>query len=186
MCVWAAYTSQLVSSSPVGAPEAIPEPAPNPEVVPEPPIFLVSPEMAERAVFTFYVLAVLRAWKTHMLASDHGPVCWPEPVADPEAVPEQHVLLVMTTDAIPESAPAPGPPEFTSKPWNYSKESLVPILKAGQTHAHYIGKDSLGAVTFMVFQRYLTAIRTYFTRWLIHTNSYDLTRTISYDLSKPH
>ncbi len=27
-------------------------------------------------------------------------------------------------------------------------------------------------------QRYLTAIRTYFTRWLIRTNSYDLTRTI--------
>ncbi len=25
----------------------------------------------------------------------------------------------------------------------------------------------------------LTAIRTYFTRWLIHTNSYDLTRTTS-------
>ncbi len=34
-------------------------------------------------------------------------------------------------------------------------------------------------------QRYLTAIRTYFTRWLIRTNSYDLTRTILYDLSKP-
>ncbi len=33
-------------------------------------------------------------------------------------------------------------------------------------------------------QRYLTAIRTYFTRWLIRTNSYDFTRTI-YDLSKP-
>ncbi len=28
-------------------------------------------------------------------------------------------------------------------------------------------------------------IRTYFTRWLICTNSYDLTRTILYDLSKP-
>ncbi len=28
-------------------------------------------------------------------------------------------------------------------------------------------------------------IRTYFTRWLIRTNSYDLTRTILYDLSKP-
>ncbi len=27
-------------------------------------------------------------------------------------------------------------------------------------------------------QRYLTAIRTFFTRWLIRTNSYDLTRTI--------
>ncbi len=27
------------------------------------------------------------------------------------------------------------------------------------------------------FQRYLTAIRTYFTRWLIRTDSYDLTRT---------
>ncbi len=27
----------------------------------------------------------------------------------------------------------------------------------------------------------LTAIRTYFTRWLIRTNSYDLTRTNSYD-----
>ncbi len=27
-------------------------------------------------------------------------------------------------------------------------------------------------------QRNLTAIRTYFTRWLIRTNSYDLTRTI--------
>ncbi len=27
----------------------------------------------------------------------------------------------------------------------------------------------------------LTAIRTYFTRWLIRTNSYDLTRTDSYD-----
>ncbi len=37
----------------------------------------------------------------------------------------------------------------------------------------------------MLFQRYLTAIRTYFTRWLIRTNSYDLTRTILYDLSKP-
>ncbi len=34
-------------------------------------------------------------------------------------------------------------------------------------------------------QRYLTAIRTYFTRWLIRTNLYDLTRTILYDLSKP-
>ncbi len=33
-------------------------------------------------------------------------------------------------------------------------------------------------------QRYLTAIRTYFTRWLIRTNSYDLTRMILYDLSK--
>ncbi len=143
MCVWAAYTSQLVSSSPVGASEAVLEPVSDPEVVPEPPIFPVSPEMAKRAVFTFYVLAVLRAWKMHMLASDHGPVCWPEPVADQEAVPEQHVLPVMTTEAVPESAPAPGPPEFTSKPWNSSKETLVPILKAGQTHAHYIGKDSL-------------------------------------------
>ncbi len=28
------------------------------------------------------------------------------------------------------------------------------------------------------FQRYLTAIRTYFTRWLIRKNLYDLTRTI--------
>ncbi len=37
-----------------------------------------------------------------------------------------------------------------------------------------------------ILQRYLTAIRTYFTRWLIHMNSYDLTRTILYDLSKPH
>ncbi len=27
-------------------------------------------------------------------------------------------------------------------------------------------------------KRYLTAIRTHFTRWLIRTNSYDLTRTI--------
>ncbi len=137
MCVWAAYISQLVSSSPAGASEAVPEPAPDPEVVPEPPIFPVSPEMAKRAVFNFYVLAVLRAWKTHMLASDHGPVYRPEPVADPEAIPEQHVLPVMTTEAIPESAPAPGPPEFTSKPWNSAKETLVPILKAGQTHAHY-------------------------------------------------
>ncbi len=31
---------------------------------------------------------------------------------------------------------------------------------------------------YMTDQRYLTAIRTYFMRWLIHTNSYDLTRTI--------
>ncbi len=35
------------------------------------------------------------------------------------------------------------------------------------------------------YQRYLTPIRTYFTRWLIRTNSHDLTRTIYYDLSKP-
>ncbi len=34
-------------------------------------------------------------------------------------------------------------------------------------------------------QRYLTAIRTYFTRWLIRTNSYDLARTILYELFKP-
>ncbi len=40
-------------------------------------------------------------------------------------------------------------------------------------------------VYYWVIQRYLTAIRTYFTRWLIRTNSYDLTRTILYDLSKP-
>ncbi len=32
-----------------------------------------------------------------------------------------------------------------------------------------------------IFQPDLTAIRTYFTRWLIRTNSYDLTRTNSYD-----
>ncbi len=31
------------------------------------------------------------------------------------------------------------------------------------------------------YQPDLTAIRTYFTRWLIRTNSYDLTRTNSYD-----
>ncbi len=37
--------------------------------------------MAKRAVFTFYVLAVLRACKMLMLASDHGPVCRPDPVA---------------------------------------------------------------------------------------------------------
>ncbi len=35
------------------------------------------------------------------------------------------------------------------------------------------------------YQRYLMAIRTYFTRWLIRTNSYDLTHTILYDFSKP-
>ncbi len=35
-------------------------------------------------------------------------------------------------------------------------------------------------------QRYLTAIRTYFgMRWLIHSNLYDVTRSILYDLSKP-
>ncbi len=35
-----------------------------------------------------------------------------------------------------------------------------------------------GSVLDEFIQRYLTAIRTYFTRWLIRTNSYDLTRTI--------
>ncbi len=34
-------------------------------------------------------------------------------------------------------------------------------------------------------QCYLTAVRTYFTRWLIRMNSYNLTRMILYDLSKP-
>ncbi len=33
-------------------------------------------------------------------------------------------------------------------------------------------------MNFLNDQRYLTAIRTYFTRWLIRTNSYNLTRTI--------
>ncbi len=33
-------------------------------------------------------------------------------------------------------------------------------------------------LSFNKWQRYLMAIRTYFTRWLIRTNSYDFTRTI--------
>ncbi len=37
-------------------------------------------------------------------------------------------------------------------------------------------EDEAREITLL--QRYLTAIRTYFTRWLIRTNSYDLTRTI--------
>ncbi len=110
MYVWAEYTSQLVSSSPVSAPEAVPEPTPDPEVVREPSIFLVSPEMAKRAVFTFYVLAVLRACKMLMLASDHGPVCRPDPVAYQKGIPEQHALPVMNTEAVPELTPAPRPP----------------------------------------------------------------------------
>ncbi len=38
----------------------------------------------------------------------------------------------------------------------------------------------------MVWQPDLTAIRTYFTRWLIRTNSYDLTRTNSYVFAKSY
>lgn len=64
MCVWAAYTVQLASSSPVGVPEAVSKPEPGPEVVLEPPIFQVSPAMAKRAVYT-YVLAILCAWTMH-------------------------------------------------------------------------------------------------------------------------
>lgn len=127
MCVWAAYTIQLASSSPVGAPEAVPEPAPGLEVVQEPPVFPVSSAMAKRAVFT-YVLAVLLTWKMHTSSSDYGQVCQPEPFVDMEAVPEQYVFPVMNTQAVPESAPALRSQEFTSKPWNYSKMTLVPIL----------------------------------------------------------
>ncbi len=40
------------------------------------------------------------------------------------------------------------------------------------------GMNKFNCLTVSVqFQCYLTAIRTYFARWLIHTNSYDLTRT---------
>ncbi len=38
----------------------------------------------------------------------------------------------------------------------------------------------------MSFQPDLMAIRTYFTRWLIRTNSYDLARTNSYDFAKSY
>ncbi|ROL53547.1 hypothetical protein DPX16_21796 [Anabarilius grahami] len=68
------------SSIPQG-PEAVPEPAvgleDTPEVL-EPNALPVSPVMAKRAVFAFYVLAVLRAWKMHLSSFDHGPVCQPE------------------------------------------------------------------------------------------------------------
>ncbi len=73
---------------------------------------------------------ILRACKMLMLASDHGPVCRPDPVAYQKGIPEQHALPVMNTEAVPELPPAPGPPELASKPWNSSKETLVPILKA--------------------------------------------------------
>ncbi len=47
---------------------------------------------------------------------------------------------------------------------------------------HDIKRDILKQKTKLIFQRYLTAIRTYFTRWLIRTNSYEWGRTNSYEL----
>ncbi len=54
------------------------------------------------------------------------------------------------------------------------------------THPHVIPKlyEFLSYVEIRYCEEYqldLTAIRTYFTRWLILMNSYDLTRTNSYD-----
>ncbi len=57
------------------------------------------------------------------------------------------------------------------------------------THPHVIPKlyEFLSYVEHKIryceeYQLDLTAIRIYFTRWLILMNSYDLTRTNSYDL----
>lgn len=41
--------------------------------------------------------------------------------------------------------------ELTPKPWKHTTMTLVHILKAGQTSAHYTGKTSLRTVTFMIF-----------------------------------
>ncbi len=53
------------------------------------------------------------------------------------------------------------------------------------THTFEIVFTIFDMLWCVLIQRYLTAIRMYFTRWLIRMNSYDLTRTILYDLSKP-
>ncbi|ROL12753.1 hypothetical protein DPX16_9157 [Anabarilius grahami] len=107
-------------------PEAFPEPAVGPEVIPEvlePNTLPVSPVMAKRAVFAFYVLAVLRAWRTHLSSFDQGPVCQPEPAAVPEqpepatspkAVPEPPALPDMVNE--PPWSALPAPPMFQAPP----------------------------------------------------------------------
>lgn len=79
--------------------------------------FPVSPAMAKRAVFAFYVLAVLCACNTHMASSDLRTVCYPEPADDPEAIPgptagpkaipEQPALHDMITETITEQPALP-------------------------------------------------------------------------------
>lgn len=95
--------------------------------LPTPPVtakkaFPVSPAMAKRAVFAFYVLAVLCAWNTHMASSDLGTVCHPEPADNPEAIPEpaagpkaipeQPALHDMVTETITEQ---PALPDMATK-----------------------------------------------------------------------
>lgn len=60
------------------------------------------------------------------------------PAADPEVIQEP----VTGPEAVQEPTP---------KPWEHSTMTLVPILKAGQTHVHYTGKTPLGTVTFIMF-----------------------------------
>ncbi|ROL48381.1 hypothetical protein DPX16_4207 [Anabarilius grahami] len=95
-------------------PEAFPERIVGPEATPEvlepnaPP---VSPDVAKRAVFVFYFLTVLCAWRTPLGSCDHGPeqpepaaiTEQPEPASSPKAVPEQ-------------SAPQPPRPSDLLKP----------------------------------------------------------------------
>ncbi|ROI15089.1 hypothetical protein DPX16_15530 [Anabarilius grahami] len=112
------------SSIPQG-PEAFPEPAVGPEATPEvlepnaPP---VSPDVAKRAVFVFYILTVLRAWRTHVRSWDQGPEQpepaavpgQPEPATGPRAVPESP-----PPSALPPpprlSAPPPPPPRPSAR-----------------------------------------------------------------------
>ncbi|ROL45108.1 hypothetical protein DPX16_1788 [Anabarilius grahami] len=75
--------------------QAFPEPAPARESAPESHAFPVSPAMAKKAAFTFYVLVVLRAWRMHSGSFDHRSVHQAAPVPEqPAAVPEQPALRV--------------------------------------------------------------------------------------------
>ncbi|ROK41044.1 hypothetical protein DPX16_0751 [Anabarilius grahami] len=91
-------------------PEAFPEHAVGPEATPEvleSNASPVIPDMAKKTVFVFYVLTVLRAWRTHVGSGDHGPE-QPEPAAvvpeqpEPAAVPEQPALPDTATEAVTE------------------------------------------------------------------------------------
>ncbi|RXN33565.1 SH3 domain-containing -like protein [Labeo rohita] len=84
-------------------------------VVPELPVTnsevaVVSPAMAQRAIFAFYVVAVLRAKVMHtsMLdANEPEPVYHPEPTACLEASPEQPVLPDTAKEAATEQSALP-------------------------------------------------------------------------------
>ncbi|ROI27660.1 hypothetical protein DPX16_22982 [Anabarilius grahami] len=104
-------------------PSAIPE-QPEPATVPEQSTILISPAMARRTVFTFYVLAVLRARRMHASYFDSGPVCQPEPAVIPEqpaAVPELSALPDTATEAPWSALPPPPRPSVLLKPtWSVS------------------------------------------------------------------